>query len=105
MLDVLNVASLLPLATVALMAATTYATRIVGFLLLRDRVLSPRMRAVMESLPGCVLISVIAPSFVADRPADLLALAVTLFVALRFSLLPTVVISIVATAALRYLVG
>ncbi|VVE46401.1 membrane protein [Pandoraea capi] len=104
-LDSLNAATLLPVATVALMAATTYATRVVGFLLLRDRVLSPRMRSVMESLPGCVLISVIAPSFVADRPADLIALAVTLLVALRCSLLPTVVISITATAALRYLVG
>jgi uncharacterized membrane protein len=95
----------LPLATVALMALTTYATRIVGFLVLRDRTLSPRMRAVMESLPGCVLISVIAPSFVADRPADLIALALTLLVAMRFSLLPTVILSIVATGALRYLVG
>ncbi|VVE71317.1 membrane protein [Pandoraea captiosa] len=100
-----DVTTLLPIATVALMAVTTYATRIVGFWLLRDRVLSPRMRSVMESLPGCVLISVIAPSFVADRPADLVALAVTLFVAMRCSLLPTVVISIVATAALRYLMG
>ncbi|MGR9618273.1 AzlD family protein [Pandoraea sputorum] len=101
----IDAAVFLPIATVALMAATTYATRIVGFLLLRDRVLSPRTRSVMECLPGCVLISVIAPSFVSDRPADLLALAVTLLVALRFSLLPTVVISIVATGALRYLVG
>ncbi len=95
----------LPLATVALMALTTYATRIVGFLVLRDRTLSPRMRAVMESLPGCVLISVIAPSFVADRPADLIALALTLLVAMRFSLLPTVILSIAVTGALRYLVG
>ncbi|QHE92279.1 AzlD family protein [Pandoraea fibrosis] len=96
---------LLPLATVALMAVTTYATRIVGFLVLRDRTLSPRVRAVMESLPGCVLISVIAPSFVADRPADLMALALTLLAAMRFSLLPTVILSIVVTGALRYLVG
>jgi len=100
-----DAAILLPLATVALMALTTYATRIVGFLVLRDRTLSPRMRSVMESLPGCVLISVIAPSFVADRPADLIALAVTLLVAMRFSLLPTVILSIAATGALRYFVG
>lgn len=100
-----DVSILLPLATIAGMALTTYATRIVGFLLLRDRELSPRLRAVMESLPGCVLIAVIAPSFVASRPADLIALAVTLIAAIRFSLLPTVVISIVATGALRYLLG
>ncbi|AJC22114.1 AzlD family protein [Pandoraea pulmonicola] len=101
----LDATLLLPIATVALMAATTYVTRIVGFLVLRDRALGPRVRSVMESLPGCVLISVIAPSFVAERPADLIALAVTLFAATRFSLLPTVVISIAATGALRYFVG
>ncbi|ALS58988.1 MULTISPECIES: AzlD family protein [Pandoraea] len=87
--------------TIVLMAASTYATRIVGFVALRDRTLSPRMRAIMESVPGCVLISVIAPAFVSRNPADLLALAVTLLVATRFSLLPTVVISVVVTGVLR----
>ncbi|VVE27697.1 membrane protein [Pandoraea pneumonica] len=90
--------------TIVLMAASTYATRIVGFVALRDRTLSPRMRAIMESVPGCVLISVIAPAFVARNPADLLALAVTLLVATRFSLLPTVVISVVVTGVLRQVV-
>jgi len=90
--------------TIVLMAASTYATRIVGFVALRDRTLSPRMRAIMESVPGCVLISVIAPAFVSRNPADLLALAVTLLVATRFSLLPTVVISVVVTGVLRQVI-
>ena len=34
--------------------------------------------AVLEAVPGCVLISVIAPRFVSDNPAELLALAITL---------------------------
>jgi uncharacterized membrane protein len=93
------------LATIVLMAASTYATRILGYVVLRDRTLSPRMRAVMENVPGCVLISVIAPAFVARDPADLVALGVTLVAATRFSLLPTVVIGVVATGALRYLMG
>jgi uncharacterized membrane protein len=88
--------------TIVLMAASTYATRIVGFVALRDRALSPRMRAIMENVPGCVLISVIAPAFVSRHPADLLALAVTLFAATRLSLLPTVVIGVVATGLLRH---
>jgi uncharacterized membrane protein len=88
--------------TIVLMAASTYATRIVGFVALRDRALSPRMRAIMENVPGCVLISVIAPAFVSRNPADLLALAVTLFAATRLSLLPTVVIGVVATGFLRH---
>lgn len=91
------------LLTIVLMAASTYATRIVGFLALRDRTLSPRMRAIMENVPGCVLISVIAPAFVSRHPADLLGLAITLLAATRLSLLPTVVIGVVATGVLRHL--
>ena len=61
-------------ATIVLMASTTYLSRILGYVLLRNRTLSPRMASVMENVPGCVLISVIAPAFVSTRPADLLAL-------------------------------
>ncbi|KAF1043197.1 MAG: hypothetical protein GAK35_02289 [Herbaspirillum frisingense] len=91
------------LGTVALMAAGTYLTRILGYLALRNRVLSPRMRYVLECVPGCVLVSVIAPAFVSDRPADLMALAVTIAAACRLSILPTVLIGIVSTGLLRYL--
>lgn len=93
------------LLTLVLMASSTYFTRVVGYLLLRGRTLSPRMQYVMESLPGCVLISVIAPAFVSERPADLLALVATLAAASRFSLLPTVMIGIASAAVLRHLVG
>ncbi|CAD6526556.1 AzlD family protein [Paraburkholderia metrosideri] len=93
------------LATILLMAASTYATRILGYVALRDRTLSPRMRAVMENVPGCVLISVIAPAFVSRNPADLLALGVTLVAATRLSLLPTVIIGVVTTGVLRHLMG
>jgi uncharacterized membrane protein len=93
------------LATILLMAASTYATRIVGYIALRDRTLSPRMLAVMENVPGCVLISVIAPAFVSRDPANLIALVVTLIAASRLSLLPTVLIGVAATGALRHLLG
>ena len=93
------------LAVVVLMALSTYATRILGYLALHGRPLSPRMRSVLESVPGCVLISVIAPAFVSDRPADLLALAVTVLAATRLPLLPTVIIGIVSAAVLRHFIG
>lgn len=93
----------LTLLTIVLMAATTYLTRIAGYLLLRDRMLSARTRAIMEAAPGCVLITIVAPHFVTTSPADLLALAISLLAAMRFSLLPVVVISVVATALLRHL--
>jgi len=90
--------------TIAAMGAVTYGTRIGGFLLLRNRHLSPRTLAVLEAVPGCVLISVIAPRFVADQPAELLALAITILAAWRLPLLPTVLVSIAATGLLRHFV-
>ncbi|WP_338110721.1 AzlD family protein [Rosenbergiella nectarea] len=95
--------NILPVATILLMALSTYFTRIIGYLLLRNRQLSPRMQAIMDAAPGCVLITIISPYFVTDKPTDLLALAISLFAASRWSLLPVVVISVVSTALLRCL--
>lgn len=91
------------LLAILLMAIATYLTRILGYLALRNRSLSPRAVAVMEAAPGCVLIAVIAPHFVAERPADLIALAITLVAATRFPMLPTVIIAVAAAALLRQL--
>jgi uncharacterized membrane protein len=93
------------LLTIVLMATVTYLTRIGGYVVLRNRTLSPRATAVMEAAPGCVLISVIAPDFVSDNPADLLALAITFLAATRLSMLPTVLIGIASAGLLRHLVG
>ncbi|AJY43359.1 AzlD family protein [Burkholderia humptydooensis] len=93
------------LLTIVLMASSTYLSRILGYVVLRNRTLSPRMMSVMESVPGCVLVSVIAPAFVSDKPANLLALAITLLAATRLSILPTVIIGIVSTGVLRHLLG
>lgn len=93
----------LTLLTIVLMAGATYFTRIAGYLFLRNRTLSPRLVTVMESAPGCVLIAVIAPNFVSGRPADLIALAVTVLAASRLPILPTVVIAIVSAGLLRAL--
>ena len=82
-------------------AATTYLTRILGYVLLKNKTLSNKQRKILEVIPGCVLISVIAPYFVKDNVADLLAIAITLLAASRFSLLPTVVISMLSAALLR----
>lgn len=93
------------LLTILLMALVTYATRIGGYVALRNRSLSPRAMAVLEATPGCVLISVIAPFFVTDEPAGLLALAVTVLAAARLPLLPTVLVGVGAAALLRALMG
>ena len=93
------------LLTIVLMAGVTYLTRIGGYVVLRNRVLSARATAVMEAAPGCVLISVIAPAFVSRHPADLLALAITFIAATRLSMLPTVLIGVAAAGLLRHFLG
>lgn len=93
------------LAAIGLMAGATYSTRIGGYLFLRNRILGPRARAVMDAAPGCVLIAVIAPYFVSPRPADLIALAVTVLAATRLPMLPTVAIAIVTAGLLRHGLG
>ena len=95
----------LSLLTILAMAAVAYCTRVAGYLALRNRVLSPRARTVMEAAPGCVLIAVIAPYFVSTAPADLLALAITIVAAMRLPMLATVIVAIVATGLLRHVLG
>ncbi len=89
------------LIAIVFIAFTTYMTRILGYVLLKNKTLSVKQRRILEVVPGCVLISVIAPYFVKDNPADLIAMAITLFAASRFSLLPTVGISMLSAALLR----
>lgn len=91
--------------TILGMAAVTYSTRLAGFMLLRNRQLGTRAQRVMETAPGCVFISIIAPVFVSSEPATLLGLAVTILAALRFSMLPTVVSGVTATGLFRLLLG
>lgn len=93
------------LLAILLMASATYLTRLLGYLGLRNRTLGPRALAVMEAAPGCVLISVIAPVFVAGHPVDLLTLAVTVVAATRCSMLPTVLIGVASAGLLRLALG
>ena len=93
------------LATILLMAAATYGTRIGGYLLLRNRMLSPRAKAVLDAAPGCILLAVIAPHFVSPRLADLVALAITAVAAIRLPMLGTVAVAVVSAGLLRHLLG
>ena len=78
------------------MLAVTYSTRLIGFFALRNRTLSLSRRAqiVMEAAPGCMLIYVIAPYFVSNKPHELIAIALTVLAASRFSMLVTVLIGV-----------
>ncbi|NWK76216.1 AzlD family protein [Acinetobacter cumulans] len=89
------------LIAILFVAITTYLTRILGYVLLKNKTLSTKQKQILEVVPGCVLISVIAPYFVRDNPADMIAIVVTLIAASRLSLLPTVIISMSTAAFLR----
>ncbi|HEX2527993.1 MAG TPA: AzlD family protein [Geminicoccus sp.] len=93
------------LVTILLMALATYATRVGGYVLLRDRTLGPRAEAVMKAAPGCVLLAVIAPYFVAPRLADLIALGVTILAAARLPMLAVVVTAVASAGLLRHALG
>ncbi len=93
------------LLTILMMASVTYLTRVGGYVFLRNRTLSPRTKTILESAPGCVLITVIAPDFVTGHPTDIIALAVTTAAATRFSLLPTVVVAIASAGLLRNMIA
>ncbi|UPO79883.1 AzlD family protein [Parasaccharibacter sp. TMW 2.1888] len=93
------------LLAIIVMALVTYLTRISGYLLLTGRCLSPRMQAIMDIVPGCVLVAVIAPDFATGRPADILGLLATILAATRFSLLPTMLCGIITTGLLRAVLG
>lgn len=90
------------LIAIILVALTTYLTRVLGYLLLKNRNLKPKTKRILEIVPGCVLISVIVPYFVTGNPADFIAIIVTLLAASYFSLLPTVIISITTAGLLRF---
>lgn len=55
----------------------------------------------METAPGCVLITVIAPHFVTGEPADMITLTVTAIAAMRLPLLPVVALAIGTAGILR----
>ncbi|WP_322616662.1 AzlD family protein [Pseudomonas sp. BIC9C] len=95
----------LTLLIVMAMAFVTYLTRVLGFILLRNRTLSPIAQEVMQAAPGCVLIAVIAPKFAHGNPADLIALALTLIAATRLPIFPVVLIAVLATGTLRLLLS
>ena len=89
--------------TIIGMLCVTYSTRLLGYFALRNRILSPRAKQMMEAAPGCVLISVIAPYFVSDKPHELIAIALTALAAGRFSMLVTVLIGVGSSGILGWL--
>lgn len=96
--DLFALPTALEFVTVLGMAAATYSTRAVGWLVLRNRTVSPRLQRVLEAAPACVMASIVASYFVTTDPVMLLSLAVMTIAALSTNLAGTVVLSVLAYA-------
>jgi uncharacterized membrane protein len=59
----------------------------------------------LNTVSGCVLVAVIAPTLVSGRLADLAALAMAIVAATRLRLLPAVLIVVRSTGQLRHALG
>lgn len=88
--------------TILGMGMVTYFTRIIGYLLLRNKDY-PKLTRMLEILPGCVMISLIAPIFVTGKLSDLIAVILTILTAMRFSFLVTLVVAVGSAGILRHL--
>ena len=87
---------------VLVMAAATYSTRLIGYLALRGRTLSPRLQKVLDMTPCCVMMSVVAPSFMTTSPADLGALVVAILVSFKKNIAFTVIAAVATNALLLH---
>ncbi len=63
-------------AAIAVMAVSTYAMRAGGFWLMARVPLTPRLRRMIEALPGSVVAAAVLPFIVREGPVAVLAIAV-----------------------------
>jgi uncharacterized membrane protein len=91
-----------PFVAVLAMAAATYAMRAGGFWLMSHVTLTARLRRMLETLPGSVVVATILPIAVREGPAAMLAVAAAgLVMLVRRSDLMAVVTGMAVAAAAR----
>lgn len=92
-------------AAIAGMAVATYFTRFIGYWLVRHRPVSGRLAGALEAVPGAVLTAIIAPMVLATGPAETVAAALTVLLALRLPLIVAVAGGCLAVIVLRAVIG
>lgn len=93
-----------PIAVLLILAlgVATYGTRIAGHLILsRFERLNPRVEAALDAVPIAVITALVAPAVLASGIAETIAAIVTVAAALRFSIMPTLLIAAVTVSLLR----
>lgn len=66
--------------TLGLMMIVVYVTRIAGYWLIGRLVIGPRLRRMLNALPGAIIAATVAPALVQGGLRAILALAATLVV-------------------------
>lgn len=92
------------LVVIALMTIVVYLTRITGYWLIGRFVIGPRLRRMLDALPGAIIAATVAPSLVQGGPRAILALTATLVVMIvvRKDFFAVVAGAAVAAAAFAY---
>lgn len=84
------------------MAIATYGTRVAGLYVMRFVAVKGRMRAALDALPPAILMAVIAPTIFTTGPAETIAAAITLGLALlRAPLVVTMAAGVASVVVLR----
>lgn len=93
------------LIAIVLMGCATYATRLSGYLLLRNARIEGRLKAALDAVPPAILTAVIAPAVLMQGWPERIAGAITLSVALlRAPFLVTIGAGVVSVVVLRHLI-
>jgi uncharacterized membrane protein len=87
------------------MAAVTYLARAGGLWLMNRVTLSPRLERALRTLPGTVLVAIVAPLVFSGDMAVRIGAAVTVLVSLRVPNVLVAMLAGVATVALVRAVG
>ncbi len=78
---------------IAGLAAGTYAIRLLGFAAGRRIAASPRLRALLADLPGCLVVALVAASMRGAGPLEWAAAAVALLVAVGTRSVPATMLA------------
>lgn len=86
------------------MTVVAYLTRIAGYWLIGRFVISPRLRRMLDALPGAVIAATVAPTLVAGGLRAILAMAATalVMIAIRKDFFAVVAGVAVGAAAFAY---
>lgn len=83
------------------MLCATYSTRLIGWLVLRNRPISATTQRILDAAPGCVMISIVAPAFMTTDWVTLVTLFATVLVAFRAGLATTILFGVAFNALLQ----